>query len=76
MLGIPLHDSSGSRLAGFQLIGLLLEPAVVPRCRIGNIEAFLVGVWIRGDPWGKVPFKRARSRVKKGPLLRGLPNTT
>ena len=28
------------------------------------------------DPLNELPFKRARSRVKKGPLLRGLPNTT
>ena len=42
----------------------------------------LMGVRIRGslvgdiDPLNKVPFKRATSRVKKGPLLRGLSNTT
>ena len=40
-----------------------------------------MGVRIRGtlgdiDPLNKVPFKRARSRVQKGSLLRGLPNTT
>ena len=40
-----------------------------------------MGVRIRGtlgdiDPFNKVPFKRARSRVKKGPALRGLLNTT
>ena len=28
------------------------------------------------DPLNKVPFKRATSRVKKGPPFRGLPNTT
>ena len=28
------------------------------------------------DPLNKVPFKRATSRVQKGPPLRGLPNTT
>ena len=44
------------------------------RCR-------LLGVRVRGtlgdiDPLNKVPFKRAISRGKKGPLLRGLPNTT
>ena len=32
---------------------------------------------LRGiDPLNKVPFKRARSRVQKGPPLRGLPHTT
>ena len=43
-----------------------------------------MGVRIRGTlgekgPLNKVPFKRARSRVQKGPLmspLRGLPNAT
>ena len=40
-----------------------------------------MGVRIRGtlgdiDPLNKVPSKRARSRVQKGPLLRGLPSTT
>ena len=40
-----------------------------------------MGVRIRGtlgdiDPLNQVLFQRARSRVKKGPLLRGLPNTT
>ena len=40
----------------------------------------MVGDRIRGtlgdiDPLSTVPFKRAISRVKKGPLLRGLPNT-
>ena len=40
-----------------------------------------MGVRIRGtlgdlDPLSKVPFKRATSRVQKGPPLRGLPNTT
>ena len=44
-------------------------------------QSSTVGVRIRGtlediDPLNKVPFKRARSRVKKRPLLRGLPNTT
>ena len=28
------------------------------------------------DPLNKVPFKRATSRVQKGPPLRGLPYTT
>ena len=42
---------------------------------------FSVGVRIGGtlgdiDPLNKVPFKRAKSRVQKGPLLWGLPNTT
>ena len=27
------------------------------------------------DPVNKVPFKRATSRIKKGPLEGGLPNT-
>ena len=40
-----------------------------------------MGVSFRGtlgdiDPLNKVPFKRARSRVQKGSLLRSLPNTT
>ena len=40
-----------------------------------------MGVRIRGtlgaiDSLSKVPFKRARSRVQKGPLLRGFSNTT
>ena len=40
-----------------------------------------MGVRIRGGlgdigPLNKVPFKRARSKVQKGTLLRGLPNTT
>ena len=41
----------------------------------------LLGGGIRGtlgdiDPLNTVLFKRAISRVKKGPLLRGLPNST
>ena len=28
------------------------------------------------DPLNKAPFKRATSKVKKGPLIRGLPNPT
>ena len=28
------------------------------------------------DPLNKVPFKGSTSRVQKGPLLEGLPNTT
>ena len=48
-------------------------PAALARTRIG--------VGIRGtlgdiDPLNKVPFKRAISRAKKDPLLRGLSNTT
>ena len=40
-----------------------------------------MGVRIKGtvedaNPLKKVPFKRGRSRVKKGPPLSGLPNTT
>ena len=40
-----------------------------------------MGVRIRGtlrdiDPLNKVPFERATSRVQKGSLLRGPPNTT
>ena len=40
-----------------------------------------MGVRIRGtlgdlDPLNKVPFKRATSKVQKGPPLRGLPDTT
>ena len=47
---------------------------------VGAGEAIL-GVRIRGtlgdiDPLNKVPFKRARIRVQKGPPLRGLLNTT
>ena len=41
----------------------------------------VMGIMMRGtlgdmDPLNKGPFKRARSRVKKGFSLRGLPNTT
>ena len=41
----------------------------------------LLGVGIRGtlgdlDPLNKVPFKRAKSKVKNGPTLRVLPDTT
>ena len=42
---------------------------------------YSVGVRIREnvgdiDRLNKVPFKKATSRVQKGPPLRGLPNTT
>ena len=42
---------------------------------------FRAGARIRGtlgdiDPLNKVPLKRARSRVKKGSPLRGLPHAT
>ena len=47
----------------------------------GSRESLKLGVRIRGtpgdiDPLNKAPFKRAISRVKKGPLLSGLPSTT
>ena len=50
-------------------------------CIASETRGSSVGVRIRGtlgdiDPLNKVPFKRATSRVQKGPLLRGLPNTT
>ena len=50
------------------------------KCKPPNRRNVNAGVRIRGalgdiDPLNKVPSKRARSRVQKGLLLRGLPKT-
>ena len=66
MLGLLIHYSWGLRLVGFHLLGF--------DCRASEAyKGFNMGVRIRGtlgdiDPLIKVPFKRATSRIQKGPL--------